>query len=78
MPAFPFRLPQWLRPLILAAGLLFAPLASAYDPLVLPAGFSPQVVDLSFTDSARSRELPVRFYLPAKPAPVMSVVALFI
>lgn len=77
MPAFPFtirpRLPQLLRPLLLSTGLLFATLASAYDPLALPAGFSPQVVDTSFSDSARSRELPVRFYLPTKPslAPVV-------
>lgn len=50
-----------------------AAFAAPYDPLALPAGFQPQVLDTSFTDAARQRELPLRFYLPAgqQAAPVV-------
>lgn len=38
--------------------------APTYDPLALPPNFQAQVLDLSFTDPARQRELPLRVYLP--------------
>jgi predicted dienelactone hydrolase len=38
---------------------------AAYDPLVLPPAFRAPVLDLSFNDAARQRELPLRAYLPA-------------
>jgi predicted dienelactone hydrolase len=59
----------------LFAGLVgqFAWAAPAYDPLALAPDFQAQILDLSFNDSLRQRELPVRVYLPASssPAPVV-------
>jgi len=46
---------------------------AAYDPLAVPAGFSPEVLDLTIHDVKRKRDLPVRVYLPrvSSPAPVL-------
>lgn len=49
-------------------------LAEPYDPLALPADpVAPKFVDLTIEDSARSREIPIRVWLPTKkdPAPVV-------
>jgi len=45
----------------------------AYDPLEVPAGVAPEVLDLSVHDQEREREIPIRVYLPsgASPAPVV-------
>jgi predicted dienelactone hydrolase len=45
----------------------------AYDPLVVPASFEVQTVDLVVRDEARGRDIPVLVYLPASgdPAPVV-------
>lgn len=44
-----------------------------YDPLRVPAGAAPEVIDLTVQDAKRRREIPVRVYLPAArtPAPVV-------
>jgi predicted dienelactone hydrolase len=50
------------------------PNAAAYDPLALPADpVAPKSVDLTIEDSARSRQIPIRVWLPTKkePAPVV-------
>ncbi len=41
------------------------PALAAYDPLSVPPGFKPEVVDLTITDASRKRDIPVRLYLPA-------------
>ena len=48
-------------------------LAADYDPLAVPGTPLPAPLDLSFTDTARQREIPLRVYLPAgsAPAPVL-------
>jgi dienelactone hydrolase len=53
--------------------LMTALMAAAYDPLALPTGPLPAPLDLSCRDEARSREIPLRVYLPAvaKPAAVV-------
>ncbi|MEZ4701414.1 MAG: hypothetical protein R2834_13845 [Rhodothermales bacterium] len=57
--------------------LFFAPhdsiAQSRYDPLARPAGADPSFVDLMIRDDARSRDIPMRVYLPAdrQPAPVV-------
>lgn len=45
----------------------------AYDPLDVPKGRTAQTVDLAFRDAKRSREIPLRVYLPDSktPAPVV-------
>jgi predicted dienelactone hydrolase len=45
----------------------------AYDPLATPPDFEPEVRDLTVHDSSRSRDIPVRIYLPAdtKSSPVV-------
>lgn len=47
--------------------------AAAYDPLAVAAGFEPKTLDLVVKDSGRSRQIPLRVYLPAStaPAPVL-------
>lgn len=50
---------------ILLTLLATAIIGAAYDPLVLPTGFTPLTLDLVVTDEARHREIPVRVYLPA-------------
>ena len=59
------------------AGLLILPLASratdghgqdAYDPLKILAGGAPTTLDLSVTDDSRSREIPIRVFLPVTKA----------
>lgn len=39
-----------------------------YNPLAVPAQPVPAPLDLSFTDAARKRELPIRVYLPSETA----------
>jgi predicted dienelactone hydrolase len=56
------------------AGLFIATAAAAYDPLTLPPGFHAQVLDLSFVDANRQRELPLRVYLPSSMAPAPVVI----
>jgi predicted dienelactone hydrolase len=56
------------------AGLSAATASAAYDPLALPAGFHAQVLDLSFVDANRQRELPLRVYLPSTTAPAPVVI----
>ncbi len=41
-----------------------------YDPLHVPAGAAPEVIDLTVKDAKRQREIPVRVYLPAVRTPV--------
>lgn len=47
--------------------------AAQYDPLAVPPGAEAQIGDYTVSDAARSREIPVRVYLPetAGPAPVV-------
>jgi enterochelin esterase-like enzyme len=40
--------------------------ATDYDPLALPEAKPPHPLDLTVQDTARAREIPVRFYLPAQ------------
>jgi predicted dienelactone hydrolase len=40
-----------------------------YDPLAVRAAAAPKIVDLTVHDAARSRDLPVRVYLPVNAAP---------
>jgi predicted dienelactone hydrolase len=40
-------------------------LAKGYDPLVVDPNFQAETRDLSVHDAARSRDIPVRIYLPA-------------
>lgn len=44
-----------------------------YDPLRVPAGAAPEVIDLAIKDAKRQREIPARVYLPAvrTPSPVI-------
>lgn len=44
-----------------------------YDPLHVPPGAAPEVIDLIVKDAKRQREIPVRVYLPAvrTPSPVI-------
>lgn len=44
-----------------------------YDPLAVPAGFEPQILDMTITDRSRKRDIPIRVYLPAvhSPAPIV-------
>lgn len=60
-----------LMGLVVEAGTLRA--HAQYDPLVLPDQISPEVIDLSANDRARSRDIPLRIYLPndKNPAPVV-------
>lgn len=57
--------------LLFAANVIMA--GSAYDPLVIPAQFTPEIIDLTVNDAERKRDIPVRVYLPAEktPAPVV-------
>ncbi|MBN2450178.1 MAG: dienelactone hydrolase [Lentisphaeria bacterium] len=52
-----------------------APVAAGpgYDPLAISEGLSPAPLDLTVTDAARQREIPIRVYLPVAdlPAPVV-------
>jgi len=50
-------------------GQLVVAAAANYDPLSLAPFIQAQVLDLSFEDPARQRELPLRLYLPASAAP---------
>ena len=57
--------------LLFAANLIMA--GSAYDPLVIPAQFTPEIIDLTVNDAERKRDIPVRVYLPVEktPSPVV-------
>ncbi len=63
------RITATLTVLALAAGQP----PSAYDPLRLPPGTASRPLDLTARDAARSREIPVRVFLPDAPsaAPVV-------
>jgi predicted dienelactone hydrolase len=52
----------------------FVRAAPAYDPLALAPTFQAQLLDLSFNDSSRQREIPLRVYLPTSTAPVPVVI----
>jgi predicted dienelactone hydrolase len=52
--------------LVLAAGAYGA---GRYDPLAVAPGTAPRVLDMEVVDRARARNIPVRVYLPAAPAP---------
>lgn len=66
-----------IRNPVATVSLLF--LASAigygadYDPLAVPAQYTPRVVDLTVQDTERDRDIPVRIYLPqvTQAAPVV-------
>ena len=45
--------------------ILSVSLAAAYDPKAIVAPAEPDPIDLTVADSARSREIPIRVYLPA-------------
>ena len=46
---------------------------SAYDPNRVDAGFQPKTIDMTLRDAKRSRDLPIKFYLPetTKVAPIV-------
>lgn len=76
LPATPPKNRRIPALLALAALLLAAQsraAAPAYDPLALPAGFSPQTTNLAVQDAQRNRDIPIRVYLPAqtRAAPVV-------
>ncbi len=56
-----------------AASSAWAQPVPEYDPLLVPAGFKPTYHDLTVVDAERSREIPIRVYLPSttQPAPVV-------
>jgi len=58
--------------LLLVLSIVRVVTALAYDPMVIPATFTPEFHDLTVVDAERSREIPIRVYLPAttEPAPV--------
>ena len=59
---------------VMATLLVYCSNALSYDPLKVAEGLHlPAPVDLTTTDTARKREIPVRIFLPAdgKPAPVV-------
>jgi predicted dienelactone hydrolase len=58
---------------LLAMSILPAALADGYDPLATDPGFRVESRDLTARDARRSRDIPVRIYLPAseKPEPVV-------
>lgn len=57
--------------LLFAASALLS--GSVYDPLVIPAQFTPEIIDLTVNDAERKRDIPIRVYLPAEktPSPVV-------
>ena len=58
---------------LLMGSILARALGEGYDPLAVDSKFHAQTLDLSVHDAARSRDIPVRIYLPAdaKSAPVV-------
>src|SRR5258708_4014573 len=58
---------------LLMGSVLPGALGSGYDPLAVDPGFRVEARDLTVTDAARKRDIPVRMYLPAneKPEPVV-------
>jgi predicted dienelactone hydrolase len=66
-----------IRTSVATAFLLFLASAVGYganfDPLVVPAQYTPRVVDLTVQDTERDRDIPVRIYLPqvTQAAPVV-------
>jgi predicted dienelactone hydrolase len=53
----------------LLLSLAFTGAAQSYDPLAVNSTTAPTILDLTVHDAARSRDLPVRVYLPANTAP---------
>ncbi|MBB3209614.1 putative dienelactone hydrolase [Rhodopirellula rubra] len=49
--------------------------ATQYDPMVLPKGFTAQTMKLEVTDRKRDREIPIKVYLPESESP--STVVMF-
>lgn len=47
--------------------------ADGYDPLALPAGFEAKQMDMTVRDEARQRDISLRVYFPASPAPAAVV-----
>jgi len=58
--------------LLLFSGRTFS-IDSGYDPLYVPKGNEPDMIDLTVRDKGREREIPLRVYLPTErtPAPVV-------
>lgn len=58
--------------LVISASVLIARSDAAYDPLLIDK-FQPEQIDLTVIDQKRSREIPIRVYLPKQktPAPVV-------
>lgn len=55
---------------LLTLWVLAAPAAAqTYDPLAVDPAFVPKTLDLTVEDAGRSREIPLRVYLPAAAAP---------
>ncbi len=57
--------PLLVAPLILILAVAGTVRANSYDPLAVDPSFSARHVDVSVHDSARSRDIPIRIYLPA-------------
>jgi predicted dienelactone hydrolase len=58
--------------LLLLSGRAFS-IDLVYDPLYVPKGSNPEMIDLTVRDKGREREIPLRVYLPTErtPAPVV-------
>lgn len=58
--------------LTIALGMIIAS-PSTYDPNRVDAGFQPKTIEMTLRDGKRSRDLPIKFYLPAttKAAPIV-------
>ncbi len=63
-----FALVLWLAAVLFLPSLQAAFGKVGYDPLIEPAGFTPQFVDLTVHDGNRKRDIPLRVYLPATDA----------
>ncbi len=61
--------------LILLMACSFSAQAAPYDPLLVDQNFKPKTLELTVHDNARSREIPIRVYLPERTT--TSPVALF-
>lgn len=64
-------LSRFIQPLAVVVMLMVAMAARAdgYDPLAVDAAFHAKIVDLSFHDPARNRDIPLRIYLPTNTTP---------
>jgi len=63
------KLLPWLAVWLLVGAVGLQAADHAYDPLDVSGGPLPDGVDMTVHDSARNRDIPVRIYLPAQPAP---------